>query len=160
MVSLSGAIEAPHYPPGAIDYDMFLRATRMITRHEGDVEQAFHRMVFNVLAGNRDDHTRQHAFLMNDEGDWRLAPAFDLTFSAGPGGEHCMAILGEGRHPTRRHVDQLGAEHGISKARIAGIVDQVTAAVDRWPKVAGDAEVGAASAREIAGRLANIRGRF
>ncbi len=48
----------------SLDYDGFLRATMAITRHAGDVEQAFRRMVFNVLAHNRDDHTRQHSYLM------------------------------------------------------------------------------------------------
>ncbi len=87
MVSLGGAIEAsPHMP--SLDYDGFLRATLSITRDMRDVEQAFRRMVFNVLAHNRDDHVCQHAYLMDDKGEWRLAPAFDLTFSHGPGGEH------------------------------------------------------------------------
>jgi serine/threonine-protein kinase HipA len=58
MVSFAGAIEAPSNFPSA-SYDTLLRATRAITRHEGDVEQAFRRMVFNVLAHNRDDHSRQ-----------------------------------------------------------------------------------------------------
>ena len=94
MVSLSGAIEAGWRAP-SIDYDTFLRATMAITRHAEDLEAAFRRMVFNILAVNRDDHTRQHAFLLTDHG-WRLAPAYDLTFSTGPNGEHCMAVEGEG----------------------------------------------------------------
>ncbi len=156
MASLSGAIEAPHYPPGAVDYDMFLRATRAITRHEADVEQAFRRMVFNVLAGNRDDHTRQHAFLMSGAGDWRLAPAYDLTYSAGPGGEHCMAILEEGRNPTRRHVDRLGKAHGLAERRIDEIVDRVRDAVGQWPQRADEAEVSSASLKDIEQRLHDI----
>ncbi len=54
MVLLAGAIEAPPQVAGAVDYDMLLRATRAITRDEDDVVEAFRRMVFNVLAGNRD----------------------------------------------------------------------------------------------------------
>jgi serine/threonine-protein kinase HipA len=57
MVSLAGAVEAPSHMP-SIDYDGFLRAVHGITRRAGDLEQAFRRMVFNVLAYNRDDHTR------------------------------------------------------------------------------------------------------
>ncbi|MBR7619243.1 type II toxin-antitoxin system HipA family toxin [Phenylobacterium sp. 20VBR1] len=100
MVSLSGAIEVR--PSLLSSYDTFLRATHAITRHAEDVAAAYRRTVFNVLACNRDDHTRQHSFLMSERGDWRLAPAYDLTFSAGPGGEHYLDIEGEGRHPTRR----------------------------------------------------------
>lgn len=78
MMSLAGALEAlPDVP--SIDYDALLRATSAVTRHEGDVDQAFRRMVFNILAHNRDDHTRQHSYLMGADGEWRLAPAYDLT---------------------------------------------------------------------------------
>src|SRR5665213_321567 len=106
MVSLAGAIEAS--PNGPSSYDMLLRATHAITRRADDVSAAFQRMVFNVLACNRDDHTRQHAYLMDASGDWRLAPAYDLTFSRGPGGEHYLDVEGEGRRPTRALVARLG----------------------------------------------------
>lgn len=132
MVSLGGAFEAsPHMP--SIDYDGFLKATLAITHSMADVEQAFRRMVFNVLSQNRDDHVRQHAYLMDDRGNWRLAPAFDLTFSNGPGGEHYMAVLGEGRTITREHVEKLGKGHGISAKRVAAIVDDIRSALADWP---------------------------
>jgi serine/threonine-protein kinase HipA len=134
MVSLSGAIESPPDTPSS--YDTFLRATRAITRRADDVEQAFRRMVFNVLAHNRDDHTRQHAFLMDAEGDWRLSPAYDLTYSPGPGGEHYLDIEGEGRRPTRAHIEKLGARHGFNAKRVDAIIDEVRAAVTDWPKYA------------------------
>ncbi|WP_395337615.1 type II toxin-antitoxin system HipA family toxin (plasmid) [Novosphingobium sp. BL-8H] len=132
MVSLGGALEAsPHMP--SVDYDGFLRATLAITRNLADVEQAFRRMVFNVLARNRDDHVRQHAYLMDNRGDWRLAPAFDLTYSNGPGGEHYMAVQGEGRTITRTHVEKLGKSHGIAAKAVAAIIDDVCAALADWP---------------------------
>lgn len=141
MVSLGGALEAsPHMP--SVDYDGFLKATLAITHSMADVEQAFRRMVFNVLARNRDDHVRQHAYLMDDRGDWRLAPAFDLTFSNGPGGEHYMAVLGEGRTITREHVERLAKDHGISPKRVAAVIDDVRAALAEWPSHARDAGVG------------------
>ena len=131
MVSLGGALEAsPHMP--SLDYDGFLRAVLTITRDVRQLEQAFRRMAFNVLAHNRDDHVRQHAFLMDERGEWHLAPAFDLTFSHGPGGEHYMAVMGEGRDVTFDHVKELGARHGIKRARIAEIVEEVSAAIVDW----------------------------
>lgn len=141
MVSLGGALEAsPHMP--SVDYDGFLKATLAITHSMADVEQAFRRMVFNVLARNRDDHVRQHAYLMNDQGDWRLAPAFDLTFSNGPGGEHYMAVLGDGRIITREHVVQLAKNHGIAQKRVSATIDDVRAALAEWPSYARHAGVG------------------
>lgn len=158
MVSLGGAVEAsPHMP--SLDYDGFLRATLSITRDMRDVEQAFRRMVFNVLAHNRDDHVRQHAYLMDEKGEWHLAPAFDLTFSHGPGGEHYMAVEGEGRAIPRAHVEALGARHGIAAKRIGGILDEVRAAVADWPSFAGECGV-LASRAEIGLELTKLAKSF
>ena len=141
MVSLGGALEAsPNMP--SVDYDGFLKVTLAITHSMADVEQAFRRMVFNVLSRNRDDHVRQHAYLMDDRGNWRLAPAFDLTFSNGPGGEHYMAVHGEGRTITRDHVGKLAKNHGIAPKRVAAAIDDVRAALADWSSYARDAGVG------------------
>jgi serine/threonine-protein kinase HipA len=154
MVSLAGAVEAPSHMP-SIDYDGLLRAVYGITRHAGDLEQAFRRMVFNILAYNRDDHTRQHAFLFDAEGQWHLAPAYDLTFSSGPGGEHYLAVEGEGRRPTRAHVLRLGKRHGFSEARVSQMIDAVRASIAEWPRHAQELSV-SASRDEITERLTYI----
>lgn len=147
MVSLSGAIEAPWRTPSS--YDLFLRATVAITRHADDLHAAFRRMVFNVLASNRDDHTRQHSYLMDDRGQWRLAPAYDLTYSAGPGGEHYLDIEGEARNPTRAQVRALGRRHGLPDRVIEAVIEEVRAAVDAWPRFADGTGVTKASRAEI-----------
>ena len=139
MVSLSGAIEVRPSLPSS--YDTFLRATLAITRHAQDVVAAFRRMIFNILACNRDDHTRQHSFLMSEHGDWRLAPAYDLTFAVGPGGEHYLDIEGEGRNPTRAHVLTLGLRHGLSDRLIAEVIEAVRSSVSDWPRFAQEAGV-------------------
>ena len=154
MLSLSGAIESPPHTPSS--YDTLLRATRAITRRADDVASAFRRMVFNILAHNRDDHTRQHAFLMDASGDWRLAPAYDLTFSAGPGGEHYLDVEGEGRRPTRAHVEKLAKRHGLSGKQAAIVIDDVTAAISGWEALAKDSGVGAASAKSVAQSHARV----
>lgn len=147
MVSLAGAIEAPSDVPSS--YDLFLRATRAITRRADDVAAAFRRMVFNVLACNRDDHTRQHAYLMGPAGEWRLAPAFDLTYAPGPGGEHYLDIDGEGRHPTRDHITNLGRKHGLDAKRVTTVIEDVAAAVADWPIQSKNAGVSKASMKMV-----------
>jgi len=122
---------SPHMP--SVDYDGFLRATLAITRSMADVERAFRRMVFNVLARNRDDHVRQHAYLMDDRGNWHLAPAFDLTYSNGPGGGHYMAVQGEGRTITRATLKNSGKSHGFSVKSVAAVIDDVHSALADWP---------------------------
>jgi serine/threonine-protein kinase HipA len=154
MVSLAGAIEAPS------SYDMFLRATRAITRRADDVAAAFRRMVFNVLACNRDDHTRQHAYLMGPAGEWRLAPAFDLTYSSGPGGEHYLDVEGEGRRPTRAHVASLGKKHGLDGKRVSEVIEDVAAAVSDWPSQARKAGVSKDSTKMVKDALARVSADF
>jgi serine/threonine-protein kinase HipA len=158
MVSLAGAIEAPSDAPSS--YDLFLRATRAITRRADDVAAAFRRMVFNVLACNRDDHTRQHAYLMDPAGEWRLAPAFDLTYAPGPGGEHYLDIEGEGRRPTRAQITSLGKKHGLDARYIRAVIEHVTAAVADWPIQAKKAGVSKDSTKIIRDALARVMADF
>jgi serine/threonine-protein kinase HipA len=133
-----------------IDYNTLMSATRLMTRNQTDVEQLFRRMVFNVAAHNRDDHAKQHAFLMDGNGTWRLAPAYDLTFSTGPGGEHYLAIEGRGSGITREHVLRLAKRQGINATAAGAIVDDVRAAVSGFARVASHYEVSAASQKQIA----------
>lgn len=154
MISLSGAIESHSQTPSS--YDTLLRATRAITRNADDVVKAFHRMVFNVLAHNRDDHTRQHAFLMDAEGVWTIAPSYDLTYSPGPRLEHYLDIDGEGRNPTRANVEKLGLAHGLSQKLINTILDEVRAAVSDWRTIAKQSTVSPSSAKLIADAHARV----
>jgi serine/threonine-protein kinase HipA len=117
-------------------------------------------MVFNILVSNRDDHSRQHAYLMDAGGDWRLAPAYDLIYAPGPGGEHYLDIEGEGRNPTRAHVLRLGARHSLDAKAVAVMVDAVRAAVARWPAFGHTAGVTTASAKEIASAHARVWAAF
>src|SRR5690625_5221043 len=74
--TLGGLLHASHRYR-SLGYDGYLRATRAMTGDHRQVLQAYRRMVFNVIAGNRDDHTKNFAFLMSRTGQWRLAPAYD-----------------------------------------------------------------------------------
>jgi serine/threonine-protein kinase HipA len=155
MVSLCGALEAPSGIT-AIGYDTFLRATMAITRNVVDVEAVFLRMIFNVLACNRDDHSRQHAFLQDTHGNWRLAPAYDLTFSHGPGGEHELDIDGEARKPTRSHVMNLAKRHGLATQKIDLMIDAVRSALAEWEHLAKQTGASATSRTDITKTLAKI----
>ena len=146
--SLAGLLQAD--PDGAsVSYREYLRATQYLTRDIRAVEAAFRRMAFNVLAHNRDDHARNHAFLMDAAGEWALAPAFDLTFSPGPGGEHYLAIDGEGRRPSRANLLVEGAAAGLAPRRMAAIIDEVAAAVRNWVEIARNIGITAARSAEI-----------
>jgi len=99
--TLAGALHADFKTAGAVDYTSFLRLTRLFTRHDQSVQEAYERCVFNVLFHNRDDHAKNFSFRLNQARHWELAPCYDLTFNAGPGGEHQLDVLGHGKNITR-----------------------------------------------------------
>lgn len=138
MHTAGGLLHASHREP-SLDYDALHKMTAMMTRDTREVSQMFRNMTFNVLARNRDDHVKNHAFLMRADGVWKLAPAYDLTFSAGPGGEHSATIAGEGRNPGKEHLLHVARNASISERDALEIIDQVRAAVDNWPKFADEA---------------------
>ncbi|MDX2277374.1 MAG: type II toxin-antitoxin system HipA family toxin [Hyphomonadaceae bacterium] len=159
MVSLAGAVEAP-MTAGSLSYDQFLRATHAITRDAEDVARAFRHMVFNVLSHNRDDHARQHAYLMDENGVWSLSPAYDLTYAAGPGGEHYLDVEGEGRKVTHKHVETLGAKHGLDAKAVKAMVDEVSTAVGDWRTFASAAGVTALTTKLVADAHERVRAGF
>ncbi len=131
------------------DYRQLLEVTRILTRNESEVRECYRRMVFNVLTHNRDDHVKNFAFRMTAEGVWELAPAYDLLFSNGPGGEHSMTIAGEGRSPARRHLLQLAGPAGIPEPDALAILESVAEAVSGWRAHAREAGVGGKSTKAI-----------
>jgi len=97
---------------------------------------------------------------MSDEGVWELAPAYDLVFAEGPGGEHTMTVAGEGRAPARRHLLDLAAPPGIEATDAESILDQVAAAAARWRSHARRAGVGSKNAQEIEKSIAKCLDRL
>jgi serine/threonine-protein kinase HipA len=131
------------------DYRQLLEVTRILTRNHQDVLQCYRRMVFNVLTHNRDDHVKNFAFRMTDQGGWELAPAYDLVFTGGPGGEHTMTVAGEGRAPARHHLLQLAAPPGIADRDAESILDEVAVAAARWRAHARQAGVSTKSTQVV-----------
>jgi serine/threonine-protein kinase HipA len=150
MHSLGGLIHADHRSP-SLDYDTVLRVTLALTRNIQDAEKAYALACFNVLAHNRDDHVKNFSFLLNARNEWIFAPAYDLVFSYGPGGEQSMLVMGEGRNPGTAQLQALGKQHGITNA--PEILSKVKRAVANWPCYAELADVSRKSTKEIAGKI-------
>ena len=138
--SLSGML---HQEPsqGGIDYDDFIRLARRLTGATG-AEECFRRAVFNLLATNRDDHGRNHAFIYHEATrEWALSPAYDLnpnvsTVLIGLAWMKSMAIPSSFSQLTR-----LAESGGITRARATTIFEQVQAAVGEWPRIAAETGV-------------------
>lgn len=120
----------------SLDYEDLITLTGSLTKDVREVEKMFRLAVFNVLAHNRDDHSKNFSFLMNASGEWKLAPAYDLTFSSGPGGEQSTMVMGEGKSPSEKHLRELGAASNIDAAKVALIIDQTKGALSNWEELA------------------------
>lgn len=148
MHTASGLLNASHRE-ASVNYEMLHKLTFLMTRESGEVLEMFRRMVFNVHARNRDDHAKNHAFLMGADGGWRLSPAYDLTFSAGPGGEHSADVAGEGRAPGTAHMLKVAEAASINPRIAKTVIDEVRAVIARWPDFADEAGLAAARRNEL-----------
>jgi serine/threonine-protein kinase HipA len=153
--TVCGLLEAPPLV-AMLTYENILNLTRELTRDARQVEQMFRRVAFNVYAHNRDDHSRNFAYAMDPDGTWNLAPAYDLTFSDGPGGEHHMLVADEGRSPTSTHLHALAAAVDVKRSAASEAIDQVRAACSEWARFADEARVPKAHARRIGKTLEAI----
>jgi serine/threonine-protein kinase HipA len=134
--------------PGC-DYGLLLKVARILTKNQTDVLALFRMMIFNILAHNRDDHVKNFAFMLDPQGVWQAAPAYDLTFAQGPGGEHTMTVSGEGREPGREHILRIADGAGIIRRDATIIMKEVTAAVSDWPRFASNAGIRKSISRKI-----------
>jgi serine/threonine-protein kinase HipA len=153
MQSLGGLAHFDFNQPGAYSYEQALLTIRQLKLPMAAVEEQFRRMVFNVVARNQDDHVKNIAFLMNKQGEWSLAPAFDMTYSDNPSGSwtgtHQMTLNGK-RDGFRRGDFEACAKSALMKrGRAAKIVEEVTVAVKRWPEFAAKAKLSEQWLRKI-----------
>ncbi len=137
----------------ALDYEDLINLTGILTKDIREVEKMYRLAVFNVLAHNRDDHAKNFSFLMDETGEWKLAPAYDLTFSSGPAGEQSTLVMGEGKNPTLSHLAKLGSEAKLPKKLIEGIIDQTRTALNQWESLAGKYGVSKGNASQILGKI-------
>jgi serine/threonine-protein kinase HipA len=116
----------------SLDYEDLIALTGMLTRDVREVAKMFQLAVFNVLARNRDDHSKNFSFLMDEAGEWKLSPAYDLTFSSGPRGEQSTMVMGEGKDPGAEHLIKLGLEAKLDQELINITIERTRNALSQW----------------------------
>jgi len=151
MLSLCGMAHYDFNTAGAYGYEQAFAVMRKLRLSKAAAIQEFRRMVFNVIARNQDDHTKNIAFLMGQDGKWHLSPAFDVTYCHNPAGkwtnQHQMSINGKRDH---FHLKDLTAvAESISLPRPIEVIEEITAVVRQWPKFAREAGVTPARIMEI-----------
>lgn len=154
--SLAGLLHADFRVPST-DYTTLLRATHLMTRDQREVEKAYARAVFNVVFHNRDDHAKNFAWRLGRDRRWRLAPAFDLSFSEGPGGHHFSDVCGEGLHITRAHLLRLADQGGVDRPAAEGIIKRIAEQADTFRRRAQAHSIRRATVQRLAAVIGGCR---
>jgi serine/threonine-protein kinase HipA len=131
---------------GAHDYAQLFSAINDLGLDSEARAEAFRRMVFNVLARNCDDHTKNHSFLLNSpDADWSLSPAYDVTFAYNPRGQwtyqHLMSV--NGRFSGIERADLLAVADRFQVPAASRLISEVAEAIDHWSEFAASAGVSA-----------------
>lgn len=151
MQSLCGIAHYDFNMAGAYSYEQAFMVMRTLRLSKAEAAQQYRRLLFNVVARNQDDHTKNISFLLEPDGKWILSPAYDITYSHNPAGQwtnqHQMTIHGKRDHFTREDLMALGDSISLSKPDT--ILDEVLHALAQWPDFAKAAGLSKKQMREI-----------
>ena len=145
MQTLGALAHINYNEPGLCSYEQAAGYMRELNLSADEIEQFYRRMVFNVLAVNQDDHVKNVSFLMDKSGKWKLAPAYDITFSYDQNNKwlssHQMLINGKKDKISQEDLIITGKKMDISLPRIKAIISEVKDTVINWPKFAENAGI-------------------
>ncbi len=135
MQTLGALAHIDYNIPGLCSYEQAVGYMRQIGITQKEIEQYYRRMVFNVLLVNQDDHVKNTSFLMDKNGKWILAPAYDLTFSYNLDNKwlkaHQMLINGKSTNITYEDLIESGRTMGINKRKCDRIIDDVKTVAEK-----------------------------
>lgn len=138
MHTASGLLHDDHNYSN-LDYGHLMDLAFQLEKHVKAHEKVIRLAAFNVFAHNRDDHSKNISFLMDKNGRWQLAPAYDLTFSTSSHGQHSTTINGEGNSPTKQNLLELCKLFGVKNG--SEIIHEVRDTISKWRYFAQKAEV-------------------
>ncbi len=143
----------------SFSYEQLFQCMRELKLTYADAEQMFRRMVFNVIARNCDDHTKNFSFLLKQGGKWELAPAYDVCHAYRPDSDwvsrHALSINGKRKDISKQDLLVIGQSIRCKKA--SEIIDEINDTVNQWGKYADNVQVNPALRDEIAKTLLNIK---
>lgn len=143
----------------SFSYEQLFQCMRELRLTYADAEQMFRRMVFNVIARNCDDHTKNFSFILKQDGKWTLAPAYDLCHAYRPGSEwvsqHALSINGKRKNILRSDLELIGASIRCKDA--ADIIDEINQTVNQWKVFAEEIQVAPALRDEIQRTILDLR---
>ena len=152
MQTLGGLAHMDFNYPAANTYEAAFQVLRRLKLGRKAAEELYRRMLFNVVSHNHDDHVKNIAFLMDRQGQWRLAPAYDLAFNHNPQGwtrEHQMSVNGKRDHFTQEDFNAVARKARIALQTARRIYEEVREAVSEWDQLAREHEI----PREMVNRI-------
>lgn len=146
MQTLNAIAHVSYKRPGEYSYEALFSLARQLGLSPDEAKQLFRRMVFNIVARNHDDHSKNFAFMMDDSGQWSLSPAYDVAYSYAEGNRwtdvHWMALNGRRDHYTRDDLHALSAVSPLfTKKFIDETIEETEDSVSRWRTLATDNSV-------------------
>ncbi len=156
--TLSGLAHVSHLRAGSYSYAELFATARELGLGADEALQMFRRMVFNIVARNHDDHSKNVAFMLDEEYRWRLAPAYDLAYSYRHGSpwvaSHWMTLNGKRDGFTRKGFYSLEALSPLfTKRRIDRVIEETVEHVSRWGELAAEHGVPTALRETVAKNL-------
>jgi serine/threonine-protein kinase HipA len=143
----------------SFSYEQLFQTMRELRLSYQDAEQMFRRMVFNVIARNCDDHTKNFAFRLKKGSKWELAPAYDICHAYRPESDwvsqHALSINGKRKDINKSDLLRIGESIKCKKA--SEIIDSINDIVHQWKWFADEASVSSALRNEIAGTHLNLK---
>ncbi|MTI30270.1 type II toxin-antitoxin system HipA family toxin [Xanthovirga aplysinae] len=143
MQSLCAIAHYDYNQPLSYSYEQAFQAMRKLRLPYTHAEQFYRRMIFNVVARNQDDHTKNISFLFDPSKGWRLSPAYDMTYSYNPKsfwtGQHQMSVNGKRDNISLNDLLTVGKQMSIKKP--SQIVEQIVESISKWPSFAKGANV-------------------
>jgi serine/threonine-protein kinase HipA len=124
-------------------YEDLFETMRLLVLPYSQAEQLYRRMVFNVIAKNCDDHTKNFAFTMDQSGEWSLSPAYDVCYAYRPSSswvsQHCLSVNGKRKNIEKADLREVARKMNIKRAN--EIIDQIDQSIGRWEAYANDQKV-------------------
>lgn len=147
--SLYGMAHMQYSAPGShsYSYEDYFEIIEKLDLEPTQRIEAYRRMVFNVLACNQDDHTKNFGFILDSEGNWNLSPAFDITYAFNPGpgkwtATQQLSILGKREGVTRDDLIKMGRQCNVATLpKLKAVIDRVVESLQQWEKFAAEAKV-------------------
>lgn len=143
LQSLCGIAHYDFNMAGDYSYEQAFTVMRRLRLSKAEASEQYRRMVFNIVARNLDDHTKNISFLMGPDGKWKLSPAYDVIYAHNPAGkwtnQHQMSVNGKRDNISRKDLVTVGESISLSKTE--DIVSDVITAVKRWPEFAQEANL-------------------